>query len=60
MRKRNRFTLFLVAPLAVFFWVFGWSLYWIGSSKKLAKPDKMKNSKELTFTVLMPEQKYAK
>jgi len=59
MRKRNRFTLFLVTPLAVFFWFFGWSLYWIGSNKKLSKPRKKESSKELTFTVLMPQQKYA-
>jgi len=52
--------LFLLMPLAVFFWVFGWSLYLIGSNKKLAKPRKKDSSKELTFTVLMPEQKYAK
>jgi hypothetical protein len=64
MRRRNRFTLFLALPVAVFLWVFGWSLYWtgskkIGSSKKLAKPRKKESSKELTFSVLMPEQKYA-
>ena len=52
--------MFLVMPLAVFFWVFGWSLFWIGSNKKLAKPVKRNSSKELIFTVLMPEQKYAK
>jgi len=46
-------------PLAVFFWVFGWSLYWIGSKKKLAKPVKRDSGKELAFTVLIPEQKYA-
>jgi len=59
MRKRNRVALFLVMPLAVFFWVFGWSLYWIGSKKKLAKPVKRDSGKELAFTVLIPEQKYA-
>ncbi len=59
MRKRNRVILFLVMPLAVFFWVIGWSLYWISSNKKLAKPGKRDSSKELTFTVVMPEQKYA-
>jgi len=51
--------LFLVTPLAVFFWFFGWSLYWIGSNKKLANPRKKDNGRELTFTVLMPQQKYA-
>jgi hypothetical protein len=47
-------------PLVVFLWIFGWSLYWIGSKKKRVKPRKRDNSKDLTFTVLMPEQKYAK
>ena len=51
--------MFLVMPVAVFFWFFGWSLYWIGSNKKLSKPRKKESSKELTFTVLMPQQKYA-
>jgi hypothetical protein len=43
----------------VILWIFGASLYWIGSKKKRAKPRKRDSSKELTFTVLMPEQKYA-
>jgi hypothetical protein len=46
-------------PLAVFFWVFGWSLYWIGSTKKLTVARKKESSKQLTFSVLMPEQEYA-
>jgi len=59
MRKRNRVALFLIMPLAVFLWVFGWSLYWIGSNKRLTEPGERDSSKELSFAVLMPEQKYA-
>ena len=60
MRKRNRVTLFLIMPLVVFFWVFSWSLYWMGSNKKLSKLGKKSSGRQLVFTVLMPEQKYAK
>ena len=59
MRKQSRVALFLMMPLVVFFWVLGWSLYWIGSNKKLTQPEKSNSSKDLAFTVLMPEQKYA-
>jgi hypothetical protein len=59
MRRRNRFALFLMLPLAVFFWVFGWIFYWIGSNKKLAQPRNKESGKELAFSVLMPEEKYA-
>jgi len=47
-------------PLVVFFWVLGWSLYWIGSNKKLTQPEKRNSSKDLAFAVLVPEQKYAR
>jgi len=50
--------LFLAMPLAVFFWIFGWSLYWIGTQRDFAKPTlKRPNSNGLTFGVLIPEQK---
>jgi Tfp pilus assembly protein PilO len=60
MRKQSRVALFLMMPLAVFFWILGWSLYWIGSNKKLTELEKRNSSKDLAFTVLMPEAKYAK
>jgi hypothetical protein len=47
-------------PLAVFFWIIGWSLYWIGSDKKPAKPRNRDRHKDLTLTVLAPELEYAK
>jgi hypothetical protein len=60
MRRQSRVALFLMMPLVVFFWILGWSLYWIGSNKKLTEPEKRNSSKDLSFTVLMPEQKYAR
>jgi hypothetical protein len=59
MRKRNRAALLLILPVAVFTWFIGWSLYWIGSGGKVAKPSKMPDS-GLTFTVLIPEEVHAK
>ena len=58
MRSRNRFTAFLVMPLAVIFWFIGWSLFWIGSRKRKAKPMGKPAVDELRFAVLLPEQKY--
>jgi len=61
MHTRNRITLFLAMPIAVFFWIFGWSLYWIGTQRDTAKLSKQKpTNKWLTFGVLIPEQKHAK
>jgi hypothetical protein len=53
--------LFLAIPLAVFFWIIGWSLYLIGSkNKKLPKPRNRDSRKEITLTVVAPELEYAK
>jgi hypothetical protein len=59
MLTRNSFTLFLMLPLAVFLWFFGWSLYWIGSNKNKTRSEKKESSKLLSFSVLIPEQRYA-
>jgi hypothetical protein len=45
-------------PIVVFMWFIGWSLYCIGSRAD-AKPRKASDQNELTFTVQMPEEKYA-
>ena len=60
MRIRNRLILFLSMPIVVFFWFFGWSLYWIGSREQSAKSAIRKRQEDLTFEVLTPEQEYAK
>jgi hypothetical protein len=59
MPRRNRVALLLILPIVIFMWLIGWSLYWIGSRGESAKPRKITDHKELTFTVLMPEEKYA-
>ena len=59
MRRRNRFITFLALPLAVFLWVIGWSLSWIGSRERKVEPRKKPTRKELSFVVLTPEQKFA-
>jgi len=60
MHKLNRAALlFLMLPMVIFIWLIGWSLYWIGSIREVGKPRKIVDQKELTFTVLMPEEKYA-
>jgi len=47
-------------PIAVFLWLIGWSLYWIGRKKQEVKPkERVSDRKELIFAVLTPEQKYA-
>jgi hypothetical protein len=58
MPKRNKVALLFVLPIAVFIWFIGWSLYSIGSKRKIATPS-TKPLNGLTFAVLMPEQKYA-
>jgi hypothetical protein len=59
MRKPNKVALFLLIPIGIFLWFLGWSLYWIGSHKMQVNPKKTYEGRKLTFTVLMPEQKYA-
>jgi CHASE3 domain sensor protein len=60
MHIRNRLIFFLAMPVVVFFWFFGWSLYWIASIKQTAKSVERKRQEDLTFDVLTPEPQYAK
>ena len=60
MRRRHKLTTLLTMPLAVFLWVVGWSLFWIGSRKKRVEPRRKPARDELRFAVLVPEQEYAK
>jgi hypothetical protein len=46
-------------PIAIFFWFIGWSLYWAGAKKLQIKQKPAHTQTALTFTVIMPEQKYA-
>ncbi|MCW4044737.1 MAG: hypothetical protein NWE94_04375 [Candidatus Bathyarchaeota archaeon] len=57
MRKRNIVSLLLILPIAIFIWFVGWNLCWICDGKT-APARKIRNN-GLTFTVLVPEQKYA-
>jgi hypothetical protein len=47
-----------MAPLLVFIWLVGLSLYWLGS-KKAVSFKKTLDRNELPLIVLMPEKKYA-
>jgi len=46
-------------PIVVFLWLIGWSLYWTGRKKQVVPKEKMSDRKELTFTLLTPEQQYS-
>ena len=60
MPVRNRIISLLLAPIVVFLWCIGWSLYWIGlkRNRAVAKP-KLSRENDLTFIVPVPEQKDA-
>ena len=55
--KRNKPLIFLTLPTAVFMWVVGWSLYWIGSKREMGKPRSTLEHEEITFNVPMLEEK---
>lgn len=57
MPKRSRIVVFVMLPVAVFLWFVGWSFYWIGGKKEEAKPKKIAEANDLTFTVLFPEDR---
>jgi flagellar basal body-associated protein FliL len=60
-RKRNRAIMVLLLPVMAILWLIGWGLYWVGSKKQPAKPAKSnrQEDEDVTFTMLMPEQKHA-
>jgi hypothetical protein len=46
-------------PAAVFFWFFGWSLYWIESKREeTISKTKLSEEKELKLFVPIPQQEY--
>ena len=59
MRKRNRIITFLEMPLVIILWVFGLVLYSVGSKKEPVEPKKVSDVRDVTFNVIMPEQKFA-
>jgi hypothetical protein len=59
MPKRNRAFLFLVMPIAIFLWIFGWALYFLGSRKQTPQPWTKNIQENLEINVLIPEQQYA-
>jgi hypothetical protein len=60
MPVRNRAILLLLMPMIVFFWCIGWSLYWLGQKREMAKPQpKMSRQENFAFIVPIPEQKVA-
>jgi len=52
----------LLLPVMAILWLVEWSLYWTASRKPLVKSGESNRheDEEVTFTVLMPEQKHAK
>ena len=57
MPRRSRLVAVLLMPIAVFLWCVGWSLYWIGLSRESLKPRMIREADELSFGVLLPENK---
>jgi hypothetical protein len=57
--KLNKTVRVLLLPLMAILWLIGWSLYWLGHGRQMAKSVKSSCHDDVTFTVLMPEQKHA-
>ena len=58
--KRNKATMAVLLLVVAMLWLIGWNLYWIGSNKTRSNPKKRNSSKGLIFTLLTPEQIYAR
>jgi hypothetical protein len=46
-------------PIAIFLWVFGWALYFLGSRRQMPQPWTKNVQENLEINVLMPEHQYA-
>ena len=57
MPTRSRLVTFFLMPIMVFLGCVGWILYWVGSSKQAVRPRIVREANELTFEVLLPENK---
>jgi len=49
----------LLLPVVTILWFLGWIFYWIDYRKQLDKSTKSNCPEDVTFAVLMPEQKHA-
>jgi len=57
--RRNRVVMVLLLPVVAILWFLGWSFYWMDYMNQLGKSAKSNCHEDVTFTVLMPEQKHA-
>ena len=55
--KRKSIFVLLAMPVAVFLWLIGWALYWIGAKKEKLKPAPVNKTENVTLTVVLPEDK---
>jgi hypothetical protein len=58
-RRRSGLLTFLTIPAVCLIWLFGWSLYWIGSQRKIPPVRRIPEESATAFAVLMPEQDLA-
>jgi len=56
VHRRNRLLTFSALPAVCFIWLFGWSLYWIGTHRERLKVTRKPEKPTTTFVVLLPEQ----
>jgi len=56
VHRRNRLLTFSALPAVCFIWLFGWSLYWIGTHRERLKVTRKPEKSTTTFVVLLPEQ----
>jgi len=58
-RRRIGLLTVLTIPAVCRIWLFGWSLYWIGSQRKRPPMRRIPEESATAFAVLMPEQDLA-
>jgi hypothetical protein len=46
-------------PIAIFLWIFGWALHFLGSRRQMPQPWPKNVQENLKINVLMPEHQYA-
>ncbi len=58
MPRRNKMVLLLSLPIVVILWFIGWSLMWVGQSRRQLNKAESLNQAALSFVVDMPEVKH--